>query len=107
MSIKIDENKCVGCAKCVEVCPGNLIKLKNQNGRKTAFIKHERDCWGCTSCIKECSKNAIIFFLASDIGGKGSTMSVHLEGDVNIWTITKPSGEKVSVNVNRKESNKY
>ncbi|MBP5324363.1 MAG: 4Fe-4S binding protein, partial [Pseudobutyrivibrio sp.] len=45
MSIKINQDKCIGCRKCIEACPGNLIKLDN----KKAFIKRERDCWGCTS----------------------------------------------------------
>ena len=26
MSIQINKLKCVGCGKCVEACPGNLIK---------------------------------------------------------------------------------
>ena len=27
MSIQINKLKCVGCGKCVEACPGNLIKI--------------------------------------------------------------------------------
>ena len=45
MSIQIKENKCVGCRRCVEVCPGNLIKINEKN---KAFIRHIEDCWGCT-----------------------------------------------------------
>ena len=75
MSVKFDENKCIGCGACVEVCPGNLIKIVNVDGKRIAKIKHIRDCWGCTSCIKECPKMAISFFLGADIGGKGSMLS--------------------------------
>ena len=60
MSIQINKLKCVGCGKCVEACPGNLIK-KDTDGK--AFIKHVKDCWGCTSCLKECRFEAINFFL--------------------------------------------
>jgi len=111
MSIKIDENKCIGCSSCVEVCPGNLIKLRTvqgtQNEKKVAFIKHERDCWGCTSCVKECPKKAISFFLGADIGGKGSTMTVENTKDNAIWTINKYDGSTFQISINKKESNKY
>ena len=56
MSIKIDKNLCVGCRKCTEVCPGNLIKIGDD---KKAYIKYPDDCWGCSSCIKECKLNAV------------------------------------------------
>ena len=26
MSIRIQKSKCVGCGRCIEACPGNLIK---------------------------------------------------------------------------------
>lgn len=104
MSVKFDENKCVGCGACVEVCPGNLIKL---NGEKKAFITHVRDCWGCTSCIKECSRTAIKFFLGADIGGKGSTMTVRNTAENSLWTINKYDGTQVEILINKKDANKY
>ncbi len=114
MSIKINEEKCIGCASCVEVCPGNLIKIdyrvkpdNDKNAKKVAIIKHVRDCWGCTSCIKACPKNAISFFLGADIGGKGSTMEVSEKGSLATWTIHKYTGEDVKIVINKKDSNKY
>ena len=56
MSIRITQNNCVGCGRCIEACPGNLIK-KDVQGK--AVIKHISDCWGCTSCLKECKTGAI------------------------------------------------
>ena len=64
MSIQINKLKCVGCGKCIEACPGNLIK-KDTDGK--AFIKHVKDCWGCTSCLKECRFEAINFSVFSDV----------------------------------------
>lgn len=107
MSVKFDENKCVGCGACVEVCPGNLIKLSQNSVKKVAGIKHIRDCWGCTSCIKECPKKAISFFLGADIGGKGSTMIVENKPDISVWTINKYDGTQVEILINKKDANKY
>ena len=76
MSIQINKLKCVGCGKCVEACPGNLIK-KDTDGK--AFIKHVKDCWGCTSCLKECRFEAINLFLGADVGGKGKHSFVQTE----------------------------
>ena len=103
MSIAINRSKCVGCKRCIEVCPGNLIKLVEGK----AVIKREKDCWGCTSCLKECKTGAIAFFLGADIGGRGSVLSVSDKGDIRTWTVTAPDKSTKTIVVNRKESNKY
>ncbi len=132
MSISINQSKCIACGKCVEACPGNLIKLTPisektisekasgaaanaeaaytkaaQKAGKTAKIRRVRDCWGCTSCIKECPVSAIDFFLGADIGGRGSMMNVTEEEDVYLWKITSPEGNVKEIRINRKDSNKY
>lgn len=104
MSIRIDEKRCVGCSGCVEVCPGNLIKL-NPDGK--AEIRYPRDCWGCTSCVKECPKNAILFYLGADMGGRGSTLTVTEKDGVSTWRIESVSGEIQTIEVNKKDANKY
>ncbi len=45
---------CIGCGKCVEVCPAGAIILKN----KKAYIDNNK-CIGCASCIAACPNNAI------------------------------------------------
>ena len=79
MSIRIQKSKCAGCGRCIEACPGNLIKKDKEN---KAFIRQVRDCWGCTSCIKECRHDAIRFFLGADVGGRGASMVVSEETDI-------------------------
>lgn len=86
MSIRINKNKCVGCKRCLEVCPGSLIKT-DATGK--AYIKYPKDCWGCTSCLKECKTGAIAFFLGADIGGMGSEMTVNESKDTILWKIKK------------------
>lgn len=49
----IDQEKCVKCGKCKQVCPHDaIIELDKYK------VKKER-CLGCTQCAKQCPKNAI------------------------------------------------
>ena len=93
MSVRILQNKCVGCGKCLSVCPGNLLK-KGEDGK--VHIRNIRDCWGCTACLKECH-----------MGGMGSMLSVKEKGDVRIWRVDSPDGETKTIEINMKDSNKY
>lgn len=103
MSIRINQEKCVGCGKCEEVCPGTLIAIENHK----AWMKYPKNCWGCVSCVKECAVGAIDFYLGADIGGKGSVMSVSSDRDILEWRIKKPDEKDVIIQVNRKTSNRY
>ena len=87
MSIRITQNNCVGCGRCIEACPGNLIK---------------KDAQG-----KECKTGAISFYLGADMGGAGSTLSVKSKGDIREWCVTSPDGSVQVIEVNKKDANKY
>ena len=104
MSIQIDAVRCKGCGKCIEACPGNLIK-KQPDGK--AYLKRPRDCWGCTSCLKDCAFEAIHFYLGADIGGKGSRMHTRMEGDLCHWIIEDHTGRQQTITINKKDANKY
>lgn len=104
MSIAINSDLCKKCGKCTKVCPGSLIKQK-ENGE--AYIKYPKDCWGCASCIKECPFKAISLYLGADIGGMGSQMTVESTEDKLYWNIEKLDGTKDTIVINKKESNKY
>jgi Indolepyruvate ferredoxin oxidoreductase, alpha and beta subunits len=104
LSIAINQKTCVGCKKCLSVCPGTLIKL-NQEGK--AFIKYPKDCWGCSSCIKECQAKAIDFYLGADIGGRGRRVQGEMKADQVIWKITETDGTIHVIEINPKASNQY
>lgn len=104
MSIQISPNNCIGCGRCIEACPGNLIK-RDDHGK--AVLRRPSDCWGCTSCLKECAFSAIEFYLGADIGGRGSRMHTRIEGSLCHWVIENDLGEQKVITIDKKEANKY
>lgn len=55
--IKIDEEKCVGCGKCVNACHGGALELVDGKAKVT----REDYCDGLGACIGECPFEAISF----------------------------------------------
>ncbi len=101
--ICIDEKKCVGCGRCVDICPGNLLKIKNA----AAVCRNVRDCWGCTACVKICPQNAIAYLLSADLGGGGAKLFAEDSPEKLTWQILKASGEKIFLEVDKTQSNKF
>lgn len=57
----ITEN-CVGCSKCMEVCPVEAIKMVSTNSPKRkekVAVLEEENCIGCGVCERVCSVDAI------------------------------------------------
>lgn len=104
MSITIDENICVGCGKCTEVCPGNLIRLTESLRARNLYPE---ECWGCCSCVKECAAGAIRFYLGADIGGRGATLRVRDRGDTADWIIEKDGAVSQVITLCKKDANQY
>ena len=104
MSIRIQSETCIGCGKCLDVCPGNLIK-RGEDGK--AYIRHPQDCWGCTSCVKECRENAICLYLGIDMGGCGGRLNVEKKGQIWNWKIEVPDGQIHIIDVDQSDANNY
>lgn len=49
---------CVGCGKCVKVCPINNITLIQYNSCKI-YPKWGQDCEGCCACFHVCPKQSV------------------------------------------------
>ncbi len=50
----IDQNKCISCGKCADVCPHNAIVYSNG---KASIIQSK--CKACGLCVPACPKYAI------------------------------------------------
>lgn len=50
----VNKNKCIGCQKCIDVCPKHAISLEN----KKSFIDKAK-CIGCGECMTVCPVKAI------------------------------------------------
>ena len=62
----INEGKCIGCGKCIEICPYNgieMIEVSKKMGLYKTSVKKARIisaiCKGCGACVAECSVGAI------------------------------------------------
>lgn len=54
-TLKLDSDKCVGCGRCVQVCPHKVFDL---NEGKVELINKD-GCMECGACAKNCAFNAI------------------------------------------------
>ena len=103
MSIRIESAECVGCGRCCDVCPGNLLVM--QAGK--AVIRDRRDCWGCTACVKECPRDAIFFTLEASLGGAGGRLYAHDRGAELCWELRLADGSRQEIVVDRSRANAY
>ncbi len=55
VSLRLDPAACVGCGRCVEVCPRGVFVLE---GGKSRIVDLD-GCLECGACGRNCSGNAI------------------------------------------------
>nr|CBX31814.1 Ferredoxin-1 [uncultured Desulfobacterium sp.] len=53
--VVVDPDNCVGDGECIEVCPVDVLQLKNG---KASPVRPD-DCIGCESCVQACDFLAI------------------------------------------------
>lgn len=52
----VDEEKCVGCEECVDVCPTEVFEMEDGKSKPV----NAEECLGCESCIEVCEEDAIV-----------------------------------------------
>lgn len=57
IDIRIDEDACVGCSLCAEVCPTKVLDFNE--GKMVPEVKKPAECFGCLSCSEICPATAL------------------------------------------------
>lgn len=53
----VDISKCIGCKKCVNSCPMDVIRFDEASQK--AVAKYKNDCVCCYNCELDCPTHAI------------------------------------------------
>ncbi|QTA78214.1 4Fe-4S cluster protein [Desulfonema limicola] len=51
----VNEEKCVGCEECVDICPNDVFEMQNEK----SVVVNPDECVDCESCIEACEEDAI------------------------------------------------
>lgn len=57
VEIRLDRQKCIGCAVCEDLCPVGVYKMDDE--RKKSLMAHPSKCTACTACLVQCPTGAI------------------------------------------------
>lgn len=54
-SVIVDQEKCVGCGQCVDICPAEVYEMSDGHSEPVNYT----ECLGCESCVGVCENEAI------------------------------------------------
>ncbi|MGD0803793.1 MAG: ferredoxin family protein [Candidatus Bathyarchaeia archaeon] len=57
MIVNVENEKCIGCSRCYEVCPLDVYTWDEQTRRP--IVTYEEECQMCFICQEECPADAI------------------------------------------------
>ncbi len=57
-TLEYNAQKCVGCSRCIEVCPHAVFE-SGINGDRAVILAHGERCMECGACMVNCPTDAI------------------------------------------------
>ena len=76
VTLELDEEKCVGCGMCMQVCPHAVLSM---NGIKRAEIGNRDACMECGACMRNCPTEALT--VESGVGCAAAVINTMLGRD--------------------------
>lgn len=92
MSVFVDQKKCLGCGKCIDICPGDLLLREEKTGK--VIMRCPEDCWDCMACVKQCPQHALQTKLPYQLANYKATLQPFIYPDKIIWQLTSLDGKK-------------
>ena len=91
MGVWIKREQCIGCGECVQICPGDLLYLDQE---EKVSIRSSRECWQCMACVKCCLFEALSTKLPYSSADYGGTLCPY-QGQKKINWVSKNKGGRV------------
>jgi NADPH-dependent glutamate synthase beta subunit-like oxidoreductase/Pyruvate/2-oxoacid:ferredoxin oxidoreductase delta subunit len=57
-TVVVDESRCRGCGRCIQICPFNAVSFRRNELGGWCSVVDEALCKGCGNCIPVCPSNA-------------------------------------------------
>ena len=75
VTLKCDDSRCIGCGRCVEVCPHAVFVM---DGKRARIVDRDA-CMECGACAKNCPAMAVS--VAAGVGCASALITGALTGN--------------------------